>query len=705
MTTPKLTRADVQVLDEAPPGILVPTSELRKTSAGRALMTNAEAAERYRTRSRGPSHKSKYDTRHFIGWDGEGVTVKGRHRYVLLAHSEGGHLINRRGLLAEQCFDLMLKTSRDYPKAIHVIFAGSYDANMMLKGLLKRPHCRILASRGTVNVKGPTGRHWRITYHPRHTFTVSETLWNGGTSKVDKLGTVTIWDVIGSFQSSFVEACKQRLNPEDLAELEFVERMKKERGSFTLEDIPEMLEYCQTELRLLVKLQHTDADDAEAAGIYPMRRWDGAGAKASVLMAGAKLDLYRQPTPADIALPARYAYAGGRIELPRFGDYEGPAFSIDRRSAYPFAQTLLPCLKHGRWYPVKRYNPDAVFAMWHVAYYSETAKDLHPFFWRAPDGRITYPPVTEGWYWAPEVSAALAHVPERVTISEGWIWRPTCQHRPFDYVGRGFHNRNLLDKQRKGRGQPLKLALNAGYGKMAQQIGAGKDGKPPKWHQLEWAGWTTSHTRAWAFDTSYPLRNTLIGIATDGLTFTGQMPDYLEPFIGPDLGDLELSEHDAGLWVQSGIYWLREGGVWKVPKVRGVAKEDPKTGLPVLRPEPFREAIQAGRFSAAVTVPVERFRGLVTSSISQDRFRDWGEWIIEDRAIACSPAGKRIHLSDDCAVCRGEDPTPLHYTLPTGGGSPSAPHVLRFDRETGRVTGDATDEWWLSALTDDDETE
>lgn len=705
MTAPKLRAADVAVIDAPPAGLFTPTSELRKTSAGRALMTNPEAAERYRTRSRGKSHLSKYDTRHFIGWDGEGVTVKGRHRYVLLAHSEGGHLINRDGLRAEQCFDLMLNVAREYPKAIHVIFAGSYDANMMLRGLLKRPHCRILASRGTVNVKGPTGRRWRITYHPRHTFTVTETLWNGATSKVGKLGTVTLWDVIGSFQSSFVEACKQRLSPEDLEELAFVQRMKNERGSFTLTDIPEMLEYCQTELRLLVKLQHTDADDAEAAGIYPMRRWDGAGAKASVLMAGAKLDLYRQPTPEQIQLPARYGYAGGRIELPRFGDYEGPAFTLDRRSAYPFAQTLLPCLKHGRWIHVKHYNPDAAFALWHVAYHSETAKDLHPFFWRAPDGRITYPAVTEGWYWSPEVSAALRHVPQRITISEGWIWRQSCDHTPFKYVGQGFHNRKLLDKQRAGRGQPLKLALNAGYGKMAQQIGAGKDGKPPKWHQLEWAGWTTSHTRAWCFDTAYPLRDRLIGIATDGLTFTGEIPDYLREGIGPALGDLELSVQDAGLWVQSGIYWLREAGTWKTPKVRGVAKEDPKTGLPVLRAEPFREAIREGRYTAAVTVPVERFRGLVTSSISSERFKDWGEWIIEDRLIACAPAGKRIHLSDDCAVCRGEDPGTLHYTLPTGGGSPSSPHVLRFDKESGRVIGDRHDEWWLSDLIDDDETE
>lgn len=704
MTARKIVPISGDVIDE-PPGLFTSSAELRRTSAGRALMANPDAAERYRTRNRGASHKSKYDTRHFIAWDGEGVTVKGRHRYVLLAHSEGGHIVNPKGLEAEACFDLMLRTAREYPKAIHVIFGGSYDANMMLKGFLKRPHCRILASRGTVNVKGPTGRRWRITYHPRHTFTVSETLWDAAKGNNVKLGTMTLWDVIGSFQSSFVAACKQRLSAEDLDELAYVQQMKNERGSFTLSDIPEMLKYCRTELGLLVKLQHTDADDAEAAGIYPMQRWDGAGAKASVLMAGAKLDNYRAPTPDEIRLPARYGYAGGRIELPRFGDYVGPAFTVDRRSAYPFAQTLLPCLKHGRWHNVKRYNPDADFALWHVAYHAETANDLHPFFWRAPDGRITYPPVTEGWYWNPEVSAALKHVPHRITITNGWVWRQSCDHRPFDFVAKGFRNRKLLDRQRSGRGQPLKLALNAGYGKMAQQIGAGKDGKPPKWHQLEWAGWTTSHTRAWAYDTAYPLRHRLIGIATDGLTFTGQMPANLAPGIGPGLGDLEHSKQDAGLWVQSGIYWLRESGEWKDPKVRGIAKADPKTGLPVLRPEPFRKAIASGRFWQTVTVPVERFRGLVTSSISRERFKDWGEWITEDREIACAPAGKRIHLADDCAVCRGDDPGTLHYTLPTGGGSPSSPHVLRFDKDSGRMVGDITDEWWLANLTDDDESE
>jgi hypothetical protein len=680
--------------------ITTPVRKLRTNATGRAAavasgrMTPA-AADRYTQRAQGVNKPpSKWDAREFVAWDGEGIADEhGRHRYVMLVNSLGDALVDRNGVGTHDALRMLLDCAETHPQAVHVIFAGSYDVNMILSPVLTRHQAMLLGEQGHVTL-WLDGHRYRITYHPRHTFEVREEVWNPAKGKCDRIRYVCLWDVFGSFQASFVKACQRTLSADELADLDRIIDMKGKRGEFTADDMDEMLTYCRAELRALIALVTHDRDNFAAAG-FRATRWDGAGAKASAVLSAKKVGDHKRKLDEELRVPVRAAYAGGRIEQYRFGHHDGDLLTIDIRSAYPWAATFLPSLHAGEWERVGVVDADTIksdeFAVWLVNYRGTHADDLHPFFWRAPDGAICYPQMTEGWYWSPEVAAAHAAGHGALRILDGWRFRPATAVRPFSFVPELYEARRHLEANRKGRGWPLKLALNSLYGKMAQQVG-GSNGRAPRWHQLEWAGWITSKCRATMYALASQNVDRLVSIQTDGVTFTGtHLPTGLG-VVGDKLGQYEVERFDAGTFVQSGIYWLHDTDGWHDPKVRGV-------GAGVLVRDVFAAMWSRGDFGS-VPVDVTRFRGMVTSCLTEERWQDWCQWITEPRDIAAAPAGKRIHQSEQCLRCQTGTPgMGLHVTLPTGGGCRSSLHKVAW--ETGRRG--LSDEWWLDALAEDDE--
>ncbi len=641
---------------------------------------------------------TKFDHRQFIGWDGEGVTVDGKHRYVMLVDSLGDSIVDPKGIDTLVCLRLMLLVAEKNPHAVHVIFGGSYDANMILQPMLSPGQAHHLSTEGRVTLFDfNRGRRYKISYRPRHEFGVREEIWDPERQQIEVLRKLTLWDVIGSFQSTFTEACKTRLPPEDLAELRRIEKYKSKRSTFTLEEIPQVLEYCRAELRALVKLVEIDTQDTEAAGITGQTRWDGAGAKAAVLLRTHGVKHHMTPTPENLSYPVRCAYAGGRIEEYRFGEHYGPVWTVDIRSAYPWAATQLPSLISGHW---KAWTGEPIqtsdFSLFHLRYTGNRVKALHPFHWRSPKGNVGYPVDTEGWYWAPEVVAAQAWADGSLDIREGWVFEPATDERPFAFVPQAFKVRQILDRQSKGRGTPLKLALNAFYGKLAQQLG-GSYGKLPAYHQLEWAGWITSRCRAAVYTLAKCNEASLVTIETDGISFLGVPPREVVTREGGNLGDFEVGRYDAGTWVQSGIYWLRLDGQWRAPKVRGVGRN--ADGTEVLKREDFTEAWDRRDFDSAVPVEVTRFHGMAIATTGPKQWPNWCQWVPETREITVIPSGKRLHdpACRTCATGSG-----LHETLPVGGGCHSAPHKLAWETkgiERVRMP------WWKIEDEDDDDVE
>lgn len=652
-------------------------------------------------------HKGKVGTKTstgpFVGWDGEGVTIDGRHKYVLLANSYGHTLYDPRGIPTVRALDMLCNQPAKDPKpSNHVMFGGSYDANMILADL-GYYQLGELAETGQLDV-----HKFRIRYRPRKFLHVIR--YRPGSQHVNenRTGSIMLWDVLGFFQTSFVKSLQLWL-PEVEEVIAYIADMKKQRSGFTLEQKREIQRYCVDECKLLVDLMEKLRKMAKRVGYCPTR-WDGAGALGSTMLRKNKVKDYKVSyvirrdgslqgnIPFQVNLAAQSAYFGGRIELVRFGNYNLECYTHDIVSAYPAAMVDLPCLAHGKWRFTKRPRKGS-FSVVHVTFGADSI--LEPFYplpWRNRHGFVFFPPSTEGWYWMPEVEAMREHYfPSNYTIHGAWTFVPECDHKPFSFIPKVFDYRRKLKEQGHHGNVVLKLGLNSLYGKLAQQVGwrtdwSAKTKAPPTYHCLEWAGWITSKTRATMFQAAMLDPTAVVAFETDGLHSTEAHP---VGNTGSDLGMWDIDRHDGLTYVQSGVYWLRDGDTWKA-KYRGLDTD-------TLNRDMVLEGWRRGRTSIEATTT--RFRGMMTSTVSPERFTEWRQWVTEKKTIELAPNGKRVHSPSDCVACMsGTKPSrALHHTMATGGDRMSEPHPLVW--KDGGVTKTLQDPYYRAEMEYDEEDE
>lgn len=483
-----------------------------------------------------------------MAWDGEGyTTARGRHRYWLLGNSTGALLERRGGLRTLDALPWIATHLADVP-ALHVAFSFGYDVNMLLRDVPRATLARVHA--GEYVRIGRCALQWqprkRLTLHV-HQYDADREVWTrrGG----------HIWDVFGFFQSSFVAALQQYgVLPADV--LQDMADMKAARRTFDWEMRDAVRAYMTTELDALVALMGRVRDAVREAGLT-LARWDGAGAVAAALLQREGVKPHKGRSPARVETLARHAYFGGRIEAVRYGHTDQPCYRYDVRSAYPHALAQVPSLAGAVW----EERPPGVgesFALARVRWaFAPREGAVYPFPWRAPNGRIYFPPNGEGVVWYPEVDAARSQlaagvIAGRVEVLEAWTCVPATDVRPFGFVPELFRQRAQWKREGRGAEKILKLGLNSLYGKTAQHVG-GSRGAPPAWHQLEWAGYVTSATRARLVTASLPAqaKGALVMFATDAIF-------SLQPLALPNggLGTFEGDQLDGITVVQSGVYWV-----------------------------------------------------------------------------------------------------------------------------------------------------
>lgn len=613
----------------------------------------------------------------FIAWDGEGWDVNGRHEYTMLVSSRGDELINPRGLDTYSCLLFLLKASTKYPSnARHVIYSGNYDVNMMLRDLSREDLYTLWKT------KKLTWRGLEIGYRHRKEFTVKlpkrtadgKPVWkvrkvHEGTPEEETISTkeyaasIVLWDVIGFYQGPFVDTLRKNLDIPQ-ADLDAIKGMKGKRSDFTAGEVQQILDYCRQEVRYLERLMVDLVSKLNHPSVaLTLSRWDGAGAVASAIYKKHKTKdhmdklthTHRRKTPPEhlrtflesVGMPsvneaAQFAYSGGRIENFQYGYYEGDVYHYDLVSAYPAAISTLPCLACGRWRWVDQYIPGS-FGMWLVQWdYRGKSKAtgeypnkyVQPFFFRTTKGNIIYPPMGAGFYWTPEVQAAVENTPhDMFSIGGGWVYESRCKHTPFAFVPEMFAERRRLKDAGDGAQLVLKLGLNSLYGKMIQQIGF-NDGRPP-YHQLEWGGYVTAWTRAKLYNAAMQDPLATICIMTDGIYAT--TPLQLEE--GDQLGQWEPNVHDAMLCVQAGVYYVRDKGKWGTVKFRGFDKDTFPT------PEDIRRAYATGVRS--LPVKSTRFVGMGSALSSDSLYREWRQWPTRERELQLYPVwghGKRYEV-------------------------------------------------------------
>jgi len=599
------------------------------------------------------SHKQGYQ-RPFVAWDGEGITYEPgtAQSYVLFGCSEG-YYIKGRDLSTKQCLDALLFARQLFPETLFVGFALGYDFNMILKDLDAQHLWRIY------NLGACKWNGYYIKRVPGKWLTVRKPGQGRG---------VRLYDVFGFFQSSFVSACEKYLGADD-PELDRIRMGKAARSQFRYDQLDtEIVPYWQGELRLLVRLMDSLRDDFTGADIR-VNSWHGPGAVANAVFNKFNIKQHKQTTPEEVNRAAQYAYAGGRFELFRCGHYPHPVWEYDINSAYPEAIAKLPSLQGSSWEETDTFDPES-FGVWRVEHQSTDHPPNvffrpHPLYYRGPHGEVSFPADVSGWYWTPEASL----VPD--AIKHGWVLRHNGE-LPFDFIREMYETRRKWKNDGNSAERALKLALNSLYGKMAQRVGATQG--PPQWHQLEWAGYVTSHCRAKLWNAISLIPEAVIAVETDAI-FTTQK---LALPIGPELGQWERTDFDWITYIQSGLYYGSIGG-HTLERYRGFDKGS----LPHTRImdylheydgafEPWKVPSPSGACTRFVTMGL----GLRTRAI-------WRAWETTHRQVVLGGGGKRAHRDTLCKECQERTPISehLHSMVVTQPGGESYPHRLPWKEE------------------------
>jgi len=559
-----------------------------------------------RDRSR-DKQRHKSDRKQIVTVDGEGVTIKGRHYYRLLAASNGDYVERSDSITTVDAFDFLLRIKQPTHRAYLICgFSLNYDINMWLVSVPKETVEKLLVD-GVAR-----WRYYIMRWKPGKTFYVKDR--RSGKS-------VTVYDVFGFFQCSFVKALEDwKVTTPDVVSR--IASMKEKRGEFDKVDAALVKAYCFEECSLLVLLVQRLIDAVNHAEI-PCHQWYGVGALASGLLKkfGAKAHL--APPPDEMRLPILSAYFGGRFEIAGTGHF-GKVYTYDIKSAYPSVARFLPCLAHTRFNLTRKYD-SGVTALWHVTWNVPKSR-WGPFPWRTERKSILYPLNGEGWYYSKEVAAARKIFGNAIKVVEGFVFETDCPDKPFAFIDDVYKERQRLEAAGDFANKALKLALNALYGKTAQSIG-GK--RVPPYQSYIWAGMITSGTRAQILD-AIRVSDDVISIATDGIVSRSPIPSL---YVGKQLGEWERKDFDECFLVQPGIYRL-SATTNVVEHTRGFGSKE--TNFDAVERDFARNPM--GKHSYETT----RFIGAAGALAAKEFKSVWGQWVKQKRTINFVPWSRFI---------------------------------------------------------------
>ena len=563
--------------------------------------------------------------RPFIGVDGEGGNIGGRHEYLLLR--AGDHTLHTgKPLTTLECLEFLAGLPTN---AIYVGYFFDYDVTMILRDLTHERVTRLL-DRQARDQKG-TGwalplniGNYVLDWMPHKEFRVKHK---------DAKKWVVISDVGPFFQSSFVAAL-DRWGIGSEEEREMIREGKAKRVDFE-ELTGDTDVYNALEIKLLQELMYKFREVLDDIDVRPAK-WQGPGNVAGALLTKHHIPKNVQaPLLVDnpeLVAAAQSSYYGGWFEINRVGHIDGPVWQYDINSAYPAAMLNLPCLEHST---VERVAPKDLrkekggLYLAHIRFEHKGEGLWGSFPWRNKQGNISHPIRGAGWYWSWEIEKKLPGT--SVRVDDALVIRKNCDCQPFDWVEDLYLMRKSVGKDSKGIA--LKLALNSLYGKLAQSVGR------PQWSNPVYASLITSFARARLLEAIGKAGDKVVMVATDAV-FTTEPIDLP---IGNELGEWSADEYPDIFVIQPGLYVA--GGRLGSLKTRGVSKALVEDHLDQFYSEfakvmECRTAVEA-RSAASVTLPVRQFMGLKLAA-SRNGYEDLvGQWIETPREIRFDWSTKR----------------------------------------------------------------
>lgn len=585
----------------------------------------------------------------FIFWDGEETKDKGYCLFgcsVAGARPDSGDYLQAPNLSSEEMLDLLLEKSADNPKAFHVAYSFDYDVNQILwemdwVSLTK------LRKEGKVKWRGYT-----IEHIPHKIFKVAK---DGISIRID--------DVFSYFRCRYDKALgKYGVGDADI--IKDISEGKDKRSDFWWSDIDYIHKYWGLEVAYGCDLMDKIRKMSYRAG-YFVKQWYGPGALAAYSLNTNRVSTLMKPSPPTVHHAALSGYAGGWFERYKMGFHDGPVWTYDINSAYVYAMSLLPDLTKGTWKyyhrPPKELARQVRFGLFRTDWtpdFNAYMRACHgvpfPLFHRDHDGSMHRPVKRSSvWLWNPE--AANAACTPYAEFKEAWIYECDKNDFPFSWVADLYNLRLALQAENDPSEKILKWTLASFYGRLAQRTGWDKrNNRAPKFHQIEWAGWVTSKCRSMVYQAGlyaaiggpvgslqHP-ESGLVSIDTDGIISTRPVREWgIDTGFGNQLGRWKEEQYDGLIYLQNGVYWLRENGKWLDPKLRGIprAKMDPELALTALAN------------GGVLSLDRRTFVGYGAALHTAGR-ENWRKWIDKPIKISAQNAGSRVHVPQTCRQCK-----------------------------------------------------
>lgn len=579
-------------------------------------------------------------TPRFVGVDGEGMGDGADHDYYVLR--AGTQLLRTgRPLTSDECLDFL---SRLDPRNTYVVYSGNYDFTMILRGL-PEDTVRALLDRdsrryntGHVTKYRPVQYgDYKLEYLPHKNLTV----------QYDSYKPIEIHDVFSFFQASFVETI-ERWQICTNEEQDIIRRGKNRRSDADVLD-DEADEYNTLECVVLARLMDEFDVCVRRVGLSAVP-YEGPGA-----LAASAYRLYvatphrkkgedeKPPQPPD-DMPYTAAYYGGRFEITAHGPIDQPVYEYDIVSAYPDAQSKLPCVWHSRW--VHDDIPNAKVRLGHVVWHTTGTANVCPFPVRRKDGSVIFPRSGSGWYWSYEWDQDNLG-PVDVVVDDVWSLTNDCQCKPYAWIRNLYQARHEY-KSRGATGQSfvLKYVLNSLYGKLAQTIGQAP------WQNLAYAGMITSMCRSWLYQAALQCPDSTLMMATDGIYTTEQ----LNLALGSQLGEWEETLFNDVTLVRPGIYFTSDGAKTKTRGISSKALNDNRDRIVAAFEDGLDDYLDNGRVDKW-TVPL-LYPGLVSLKLAyaQNRPKKAGYFGTLNHSVCYNPAPKRVGAWLDRDILRSCPP-------------------------------------------------
>ena len=272
---------------------------------------------------------------------------------------------------------------------------------------------------------------------------------------------------------------------------------------------------------------------------------------------------YFSDLPYDLQEFSWNSYFGGRFEIIQRG-FIGEAWLYDINSAYPYALANLPDITKGTWrYGIKKIHKKAIMGFFkiHVKYPDD--EYLPAFAFRRitlNNDLIVYP---SGEFVTYVTLEELRNVdPKNYSIIDSWQYFDENPTYPFrDFINTHYEKRMKLKQENNPMQLPIKIILNAIYGKMGQKVNRriGNLFNPVIF------AFITGFARAqlYQFVKENGVEKDVVAFATDSVCITKKLDVN-----SSELGGFSLDKHGKDVYyLQNGFY--RFDKKWKL---RGLGK-------------------------------------------------------------------------------------------------------------------------------------